>query len=85
MWSGSTITIAKSESYERVPYVLAPAVQYIVEHQADAQIGARLKAYDFHKVIDNSVVERLVREQFFENLFGPTIKAEEDRKGQARL
>ena len=72
----------KSESYERVPYVLAPAVQWIVEHQADAQIGAQLKAYDFHKVIDNSVVERLVREKFFENLFGPGIKAEEDRKGK---
>jgi len=72
----------KSESYERIPYVLAPAVQWIVDHQADPQIGAQLKAYDFHKVIDNSVVERLVREKFFENLFGPTIKAEEDRKGK---
>jgi len=72
----------KSESYERVPYVLAPAVQYIVEHQADPQIGARLKAYDFHKVIDNSVVERLVREHFFENLFGPSIKAEEDARAK---
>ena len=72
----------KSESYERIPYVLAPAVQWIVDHQADAQIGAQLKAYDFHKVIDNSVVERLVREKFFENLFGPAIKAEEDRKGK---
>jgi len=72
----------KSESYERVPYVLAPAVQWIQEHQADAQIGAQLKAYDFHKVIDNSVVERLVKEHFFENLFGPGIKAEEDRKAK---
>jgi ABC-type nitrate/sulfonate/bicarbonate transport system substrate-binding protein len=72
----------KAESYERVPYVLAPAVQYIVEHQADAQVGARLKAYDFHKVIDNSVVERLVREHFFENLFGPSIKAEEDARAK---
>jgi ABC-type nitrate/sulfonate/bicarbonate transport system substrate-binding protein len=72
----------KAESYERVPYVLAPAVQYIVEHQADAQVGARLKAYDFHKVIDNSVVERLVREHFFENLFGPSIKAEEDSRAK---
>jgi ABC-type nitrate/sulfonate/bicarbonate transport system substrate-binding protein len=72
----------KAESYERVPYVLAPAVQWIVEHQADAQIGARLKAYDFHKVIDNSVVERLVREHFFENLYGSGIKAEEDRKAK---
>ena len=72
----------KSESYERIPYVLAPAVQWIIEHQADPQIGARMKAYDFRKVIDNSVVERLVREHFFENLFGPSIKAEEDRKGK---
>jgi len=72
----------KSESYERVPYVLAPAVQWIVEHQADAQVGARLKAYDFHKVIDNSVVERLVKEHFFENLFGPSVKAEEDKKAK---
>ena len=72
----------KAESYERIPYVLAPAVQYIVEHQADPQVGARLKAYDFHKVIDNSVVERLVREHFFENLFGPSVKAEEDRKAK---
>ena len=72
----------KAESYERVPYVLAPAVQYIVEHQADAQVGARLKAYDFHKVIDNSVVERLVREHFFENLFGPSVKAEEDARAK---
>jgi NitT/TauT family transport system substrate-binding protein len=72
----------KSESYERVPYVLAPAVQWIVEHQADAQVGARLKAYDFHKVIDNSVVDRLVKEHFFENLFGPSVKAEEDKKAR---
>jgi hypothetical protein len=72
----------KAESYERVPYVLAPAVQYIVEHQADPQVGARLKAYDFHKVIDNSVVERLVREHFFENLFGSSIKAQEDARAK---
>ena len=72
----------KAESYERVPYVLAPAVQYIVEHQADAQVGARLKAYDFHKVIDNSVVDRLVKEHFFENLFGPGIKKEQDQKAK---
>ena len=72
----------KAESYERVPYVLAPAVQWIVDHQADAQVGARLKAYDFHKVIDNSVVERLVKEHFFENLFGPSVKAEQDKKAK---
>ena len=61
----------KANTYERVPYVLAPAVQYIVDHQADAKIAAQMKAYDFRKVIDNSVVERLVKEHFFEQLFGP--------------
>jgi ABC-type nitrate/sulfonate/bicarbonate transport system substrate-binding protein len=72
----------KANTYERVPYVLAPAVQYIVEHQADTNIAAQMKAYDFHKVIDNSVVERLVKEHFFEQLFGPGIKAEQDSKGR---
>ena len=41
-----------------------------------------MRAYDFHKVIDNSLVDRLVKEGFFEKLFGPGIKAEEDRKAK---
>ena len=72
----------KADTYERVPYVLAPAVKYIVEHQADPQIAAQMKPYDFRKVIDNSVVERLVKEHFFEQLFGAGIKAEEDSKAK---
>jgi ABC-type nitrate/sulfonate/bicarbonate transport system substrate-binding protein len=71
-----------ANTYERVPYVLAPGVKYITEHQADANIGAAMKAFDFHKVIDNSVVERLVKEHYFEQLFGPGIKAEEDSKAK---
>ena len=50
------------------------------KHVADPQISAQMRAYDFHKVIDNSLVDRLVKEGFFESLFGPEIKAEEDRK-----
>jgi ABC-type nitrate/sulfonate/bicarbonate transport system substrate-binding protein len=72
----------KANTYERVPYVLAPAVKYIADHQADANIAAQMKAFDFRKVIDNSVIERLVREHFFEQLFGPGIKAEEDAKAK---
>jgi ABC-type nitrate/sulfonate/bicarbonate transport system substrate-binding protein len=72
----------KANTYERVPYVLAPAVQYIVEHQADATMGAQMKAFDFRKVIDNSVIDRLVREHYFEQLFGAGIKAEQDSKGK---
>jgi len=41
-----------------------------------------MKAYDFHKVIDNSIVDRLVKEKYFEMLMGASIKAEEDRKAK---
>jgi len=73
---------AKPTAFERVPYVLAPAVKAVVEQQSDPQIAAQMKAYDFHKVVDNSTVERLVKEKFFEMLFGATIKGEEDRKAK---
>jgi ABC-type nitrate/sulfonate/bicarbonate transport system substrate-binding protein len=73
---------AKVNDYERIPYVPAAAVQYVLDHPADAQLAAQMKAFDFHKVIDNSLVDRLVREGFFEKLFGPQIKAEEERKAK---
>ncbi|HWF10934.1 MAG TPA: ABC transporter substrate-binding protein [Bryobacteraceae bacterium] len=72
----------KANTYERIPYVLAAGVHYIVDHQADADIAARMKAYDFHKVVDNSVIDRLVKEHYFEQLFGQEIKAEEDAKSK---
>jgi ABC-type nitrate/sulfonate/bicarbonate transport system substrate-binding protein len=71
---------AQVNTYERVPYVLAPAVQYILDHPADAQVGAVMKSFNFRTVIDNSIVERLVKQGFFEQLYGPGIKAEEDKK-----
>ena len=71
---------AKVNTYERVPYVLTPAVQYILDHPSDAQVGAQMKAFNFHTVIDNSIVERLVKEGFFDQLFGTGIKAEEEKK-----
>ncbi len=73
---------AKVNTYERVPYILAPAVQYILDHPADERIAAQLRAYDFHKVIDNNVVDRLVKEGYFEKLFGPGVKQEEERKAK---
>jgi ABC-type nitrate/sulfonate/bicarbonate transport system substrate-binding protein len=73
---------SKTNTFERVPYVLAPAVQYQIEHAADAELAAQMKAFDFRRVIDNSIVQRLVREGFFEGLFGPGIKAEEDAKAR---
>ena len=74
---------AKPQAFERVPFVLAPAVKSVVDQQPDPQIAARMKAYDFHKVIDNSYVEGLVKDGFFEKTFGPAIKTEEARKSKA--
>jgi ABC-type nitrate/sulfonate/bicarbonate transport system substrate-binding protein len=71
---------AKVNTYERVPYIPAAAVKYVLDHPADPQVAAQMRAFDFRKVIDNSLVDRLVKEGFFEQLFGPAIKTEEERK-----
>ena len=68
--------------FRSIPYVLAPAVKAIVSQQVDARIAAELKAFDFKKVVDNSAVERLVKEGYFEKLFGDEVKAEEQRKAK---
>ena len=73
---------AKPQAYERIPYVLAAAVSSVIAQQPDPNVAAQMKAFDFHKVIDNSYVDRLVKEGFFEQFFGPSIKAEEQRKAK---
>mgnify|MGYP001617067800 CR=1 FL=1 len=73
---------AKTNTYERVPYVPAPAVQYILANLSDPQSAAQMRRFDFRTVIDHSVVDRLVKEGFFEQLFGPGIKAEQERKAK---
>jgi ABC-type nitrate/sulfonate/bicarbonate transport system substrate-binding protein len=72
----------KTNTYERVPYVLAAPVQYMLDHPTDERQGAEMRRFDFRQVIDNSLVTRLVKEGFFESVFGPEIKAEEDRKAK---
>jgi len=71
---------AKTNTFERVPYLPAAAVAYMLDHPVDDQAAAQMKSFDFRTVIDNGTVERLVREGFFEKLYGPGIKEEEDRK-----
>jgi len=73
---------ASTNAFERVPYVLAGAIKAVVDQQSDPQMAALLKGFDFRKVVDNSYVERLVKEGFFEKLYGPSIKAEQDRKAK---
>ena len=68
--------------FDRVPYVLAPAIKAIVAQQVDPRIAADLKAFDFHKVVDNRTIERLVKDGYFEKVFGDEVKSEEQRKAK---
>jgi ABC-type nitrate/sulfonate/bicarbonate transport system substrate-binding protein len=67
---------------ERVPYVLTSAVNAVIEQQSNPQLAAQLKAGDYRTLIDNRTVDRLVKEGFFQKLFGPSIRAEEERKAK---
>jgi len=69
------------QAFERVPYVLAGAVQSVID-QADASVAAQMKTFDFRTVVDRSTIDRLVRAGFFETLFGPSVRAEQEKKAQ---
>src|SRR5215813_2393279 len=72
----------KGNLFERVPYVQAAAFKSVVEQQSDPQLVALMKGVDYRKVVDNGPVERLVKEGFFEKLFGPGIKGESERNAK---
>lgn len=71
----------KQNLLERIPYVLASAVAAIRE-QAEAQAAPQFQNFDPGAVIDNSVVDRLVKEGFFVELFGDGVREEIERKSQ---
>ena len=73
--------LVKSNQLERVPYVVGAAVKSIMD-QANAETATQLKNFDPRRVVDNSVVDRLVKEGFFEKTFGPGIKSELERKSK---
>jgi ABC-type nitrate/sulfonate/bicarbonate transport system substrate-binding protein len=72
----------KGNIFERIPYVLDGAVSAIVAQQADPRLAKDLSSFDFRRVIDNSLVDRLVKEGFFRQLFGPEVQADEQRQGR---
>jgi ABC-type nitrate/sulfonate/bicarbonate transport system substrate-binding protein len=65
----------KSRALEPIPYALRGSVDAVVERQ-----GQELKGVDMTKLIDNSLVDQLVRERYFEAVFGPSIRDEIARK-----
>jgi ABC-type nitrate/sulfonate/bicarbonate transport system substrate-binding protein len=72
----------KGNLFERVPYVLVPAFKAVLDQQSDPQMIALMKKVDYRGAVDNGTVERLVKDGYFEKLFGPGVKAEEDRKAK---
>ena len=65
----------KSRVLEPVPYALKGSVDAVVERQ-----GAELKGVDLGRMIDNSLIDQLVAEKYFERLFGASIRQEQQRK-----
>jgi len=65
----------KARVLEPIPYALRGSVDAVVERQ-----GQDLKGADFSKMIDNSLVDQLVREKYFETVFGPSIGDEQQRR-----
>jgi ABC-type nitrate/sulfonate/bicarbonate transport system substrate-binding protein len=64
----------KARVLEPIPYALKASVEAVVERQQE------LRGVDLSKVIDNSLVEQLVKEKYFETVFGPSIRDEQQRK-----
>jgi ABC-type nitrate/sulfonate/bicarbonate transport system substrate-binding protein len=66
---------SKARVLEPVPYALKGSVEAVLERQ-----GAELKGADLARMIDNSLVDQLVAEKYFEKLFGASIREEQQRK-----
>jgi len=65
----------KARVLEPIPYALKGSVEAVVERQSQ-----ELKGADLSKMIDNSLVDQLVRERFFESIFGASIRDEQQRR-----
>jgi ABC-type nitrate/sulfonate/bicarbonate transport system substrate-binding protein len=75
---------AKNQAFERIPYVLAAAVNSVAA-QANAEQATQTRTIDFKTVVDNSVVDRLAKEGFFEKLFGTRIKSEQEGRSKQAM
>jgi ABC-type nitrate/sulfonate/bicarbonate transport system substrate-binding protein len=65
----------KARVLEPIPYALKGSVEAVVERQSQ-----ELKGVDLSKAIDNSLVDQLVKEKYFETVFGASIRDEQQRK-----
>ncbi len=68
---------------DRIPLVQKAAAEAVVE-RIGGDIPA-LKSFDFSLMVDNRPVRKLIAEGFFEKLYGPDIKAEQEKRLEAAL
>ena len=47
----------------------------VVERQ-----GQELKGADLTKIVDNGLIDQLVNEKYFESVFGPSVRDEQQRR-----
>jgi ABC-type nitrate/sulfonate/bicarbonate transport system substrate-binding protein len=64
-----------ARAFESIPYTLKGSVEAVAERQS-----AELKGVDVAKMFDNSLVDQLVKEKYFEGIFGAAIRDEQQRK-----
>jgi hypothetical protein len=74
---------AKTQALDRVPYIQSVAMQYMIDNATDMQSASRMKEFDYHKVIENGTVDSLAQGGFFELLFGPSIKVQEEAQARS--
>jgi ABC-type nitrate/sulfonate/bicarbonate transport system substrate-binding protein len=72
---------ANANILDRIPLVQKQAANAVVE-RIGGDIEA-VKTFDFTKMIDNSPVRKLIAEGLFEKLYGPQIKAEQEKMLEA--
>ena len=60
---------------EPIPYALKGSIEAVAERQSQ-----ELKGADLRNMVDHSLVDQLVREKFFEGVFGASIRDEQQRK-----
>ena len=65
----------KARVLEAVPYALKGSVDAVMERQ-----GTELKGVELSKMIDNSLIDQLVAEKYFEKTFGASIRDEQQRR-----
>jgi ABC-type nitrate/sulfonate/bicarbonate transport system substrate-binding protein len=65
----------KARVLESIPYALKGSVDAVIERQ-----GQDLRGADLARMIDNSLVDQLVREKYFEKVFGAAIRDEQQRR-----